>query len=73
MSTKKRKSAAKVELDAKTVDRFESALRSGLVASGAVMSGQNKKATLKSHARVELDPATVARLSEVLPFSIFVP
>lgn len=66
MPTKKPKNAAKVELDAKTVHRFESSLRSGLVASGSVMSTENKKARLKSSAKVELDPATVARLSEKL-------
>lgn len=73
MPTKKRKSAARsepnaktVELDAKTVHRFESVLRSGLVASGAVMDIDNKSIRRKSYAKVELDPPTVARLSEVL-------
>ena len=66
MATKKPKSTAKVELDAKTVHQFESALRDGLVASGAVMSTDNKKSKLKNYASVNLDPATVARVSEVL-------
>jgi hypothetical protein len=66
MPTKKPKSTAKVELDAKTVHRFESALRQGLVASGAVMASENKKPGLKSYSKVELDPDTVARLSEIL-------
>ena len=71
MATKKKKSTAKestakVQLDAKTVHRFESALRDGLVASGAVMATENKKAKLTGLAKVDLDPATVARLSEVL-------
>ena len=71
MATKKKKSTAKestakVSLDAQTVHRFESALRDGLVASGAVMAAENKKAKLTGHAKVDLDPATVARLSEVL-------
>lgn len=66
MATKKQKSTAKVQLDAKTVHQFESTLRDGLVASGCVMATENKKAKLTGSAKVELDPATVARLSEVL-------
>jgi len=66
MATKKQKSTAKVQLDAKTVHSFESALRDGLVASGAVMSSENKKPKLKNYASVGLDPATAARVSEVL-------
>jgi hypothetical protein len=31
-----------------------------------VMAAENKKAKLIGHAKVDLDPATVARLSEVL-------
>lgn len=67
MATKKKqKKTAKVKLDAATVHRFESALRDGLVSSGAVMLAENTKPKLKGRAKVELDPATTARLSEVL-------
>jgi hypothetical protein len=66
MATKTRKKTTKVQLDAATVHRFESALRDGLVSSGAVMMAENTKPKLKSRAKVELDPATTARLSEVL-------
>ncbi len=67
MATKKAtKKTAKVELDAATVDQFESALRDGLVASGAVMMSENKASRLVSRTKVELDPATTARLSEIL-------
>lgn len=64
--TTKAKSTAKVELDADTVHQFESTLRNGLVASGAVMSVDNKDAKLQGYAKVQLDPATAARMSEVL-------
>jgi hypothetical protein len=66
MATKKPKSTAKVQLDAKTVHKFESHLRDGLVASGVVMATDNKSPDLQSTAKVNLDPDTVARLSEVL-------
>jgi len=66
MATKKQKKTAKVELDAPTVHRFESALRDGLVSSGAVIAAENRRPKLKSRTKVELDPATTARLSEIL-------
>jgi hypothetical protein len=66
VATKKQKKTAKVKLDAETVHRFESALRDGLVSSGAVMLADNTKPKLKGSAKVELDAATSARLSEVL-------
>lgn len=66
MATKKPKKTTKVKLDAATVHRFESALRDGLVSSGAVMLAENTKPKLKGRAKVELDPGTTARLSEVL-------
>ena len=66
MATKKQKKKTKVTLDAATVHRFESALRDGLVSSGAVMLTENRKTKLKGRAKVELDPATTARFSEVL-------
>ena len=57
----------KVELDAATVHHFESQLRDGLVASGAVMATENETPELQQPgAKVELDPATTARLSETL-------
>ena len=61
-----KKKTAKVQLDAETVHKFESHLRDGLVASGAVMMADNKSPDLKSTAKVELDAPTAARLSEVL-------
>jgi hypothetical protein len=64
--SKKAKSTAKVELDPETVHHFESTLRDGLVASGAVMSTDNKEAKLQNYAKIQLDPATAARMSEVL-------
>jgi hypothetical protein len=66
MATKKPKSTAKVELDAKTVHQFESTLRDGLVASGSVIATDNKNPKLANYASVSLDPATAARVSEVL-------
>lgn len=66
MPKKNDKSTAKVELDAKTVHKFESSLRAGLVASGAVMSTDNKKAKPSASTKVQLDAHTAARLSEVL-------
>jgi hypothetical protein len=66
VATKKQKKTAKVKLDAATVHRFESALRDGLVSSGAVMLAENTKPKLTGLAKVELDAATTARLSEVL-------
>jgi hypothetical protein len=67
VATKKtKKKAAKVQLDAATVLRFESALRNGLVSSGAVMMTENKKTKLVSRGKVKMDPATAARLSEAL-------
>lgn len=67
MSPKKKTTTTKVELDPKTVDKFESALRNGLVASAAVIAKENKKSRLrKTSAKVELDSETVARLSEIL-------
>ncbi|MFN2530927.1 MAG: hypothetical protein ABR555_06495 [Pyrinomonadaceae bacterium] len=59
-------STAKVQLDPQTVHRFESHLREGLVASGAVMMADNKQTELKPDAKVEMDPGTAARLSETL-------
>ena len=61
-----KKKTAKVQLDAETVHKFESHLRDGLVASGAVMMADNKSPDLKSTAKVELDAPTAARLSEAL-------
>jgi len=66
VATKKQTKTTKVKLDAETVHKFESALRDGLVSSGAVMLADNTKPELKGRAKVELDPATTARLSEVL-------
>jgi hypothetical protein len=66
VATKKQTKTAKVNLDAATVHKFESALRDGLVSSGAVMMAHNTKPKLKGGAKVELDAATTARLSEVL-------
>jgi hypothetical protein len=64
-TTSKSGRTAKVELDAADVQQFESHLRDGLVASGAVMAAENKTPALKG-AKVQLDPATAARLSETL-------
>lgn len=62
---KKATKTAQVQLDPATVSRFESHLREGLVASGAVlMSTETPK--LKPGAKVELDSDTTARLAEVL-------
>ena len=66
MPAKKRKKKAKVELSSKAVHQFESALRNGLIASGAVMAAENVKTPLKRSVKIKLDPATVARLSEIL-------
>jgi hypothetical protein len=66
LATKSDIQTAKVELDAATVHEFESRLRDGLVASGAVMSTDNKTPELQPGAKVDLDPATAARLSETL-------
>jgi hypothetical protein len=66
MATKKTKKTAKVQLDAETVHKFESHLRDGLVASGAVIAAENKTPDLQAGAKVELDPETAARLSKAL-------
>ena len=56
---------AQVELDPETVHRFESHLREGLVASGAVLMS-TESPRLQPGATVHLDPDTVAYLGEVL-------
>jgi hypothetical protein len=66
MATKKTKKTAKVRLDAATVHKFESHLRDGLVASGAVIATEYKTPTLKGPAKVELDPETTTRLAKTL-------
>lgn len=66
MATKKPKKTAKVQLDAATVHQFESHLRDGLVASGAVIATEYKTPELKGPAKVELDPKTTTRLAQTL-------
>lgn len=58
------KKTAQVELDPNTVHSFESYLREGLVASGAVMAAEAPE--LRPGAKVQLDSDTVAHLSEIL-------
>jgi hypothetical protein len=62
----KKRATARVQMDAETVHRFESALRDGLVGSSAVMMTDNKTPKLKRSASVELDAPTAARISEAL-------
>lgn len=61
-----KKKTAKVQLDAATVHKFESHLRDGLVATGAVMATENVTPSLKSRGKVEIDQETAARLAQVL-------
>jgi hypothetical protein len=64
-SRKTARKSVQVELDPATVNRFESHLREGLVASGAVlMSTETPK--LKPNARVELDSETTIQLAKIL-------
>ena len=56
---------AQVQLDAEVVNRFESHLREGLVASGAVLMS-TVAPTLRAGAKVEIDSDTIARLAEIL-------
>lgn len=56
---------AQVQLDAEVVNRFESQLREGLVASGAVLMS-TVAPTLKAGAKVEIDSDTIARVAEIL-------
>jgi hypothetical protein len=64
-ASKTAKRTAQIQLDPAIVHQFESHLREGLVASGAVlMSAENPK--LKAGAKVELDSDTIAQLAEIL-------
>jgi hypothetical protein len=58
---------ARVELDANAVYRFESFLRDGLVASGAVSEGDNKSLRRgEDHVTISLDATALARFTELL-------
>jgi hypothetical protein len=56
---------AQIELDPETVHQFESHLRQGLVASGAVLMS-TEGPDLQPGATVHLDPDTAAHLAEIL-------
>src|SRR5690349_15298873 len=64
-SGKKMAKTAQVQLDAEVVNRFESHLREGLVASGAVLMS-TVTPTLRAAAKVEIDSDTIGRLAEIL-------
>jgi hypothetical protein len=58
---------ASVKLDAETIHKFESILREGLIASGAVAEADNKSLDLRAgHVTIELDAKALARLTELL-------
>lgn len=67
MPSRHKREFARVELDGDTVYKFESFIRDGLVASGAVSKADNKKLKKRAtHVTVSLDAKALARLSELL-------
>ena len=64
-SKKMARKTAQVELDPTTVHSFETFLREGLVASGAVLMSAEAP-QLKAGAKVTLDSDTIGRVAEIL-------
>lgn len=64
---KKEHKKVSIQMDATTATMFESLLREGLVASGAVSEADNENLSLRTKkVKVEIDENTAAKISELL-------